>query len=794
LTHDSADTIISANGACPPQQDDSMAEAPPSEPLHNLPAAITPLIGREREIGDLRRLLTDEGVRLLTLTGPGGVGKTRLAIEAASTLGGAFGDGVRFVALAPVVSPGLVASTIARALGVREVGSALLVDRVKALLRERNQLLVVDNFEHVVEAAPLIADLLAACPRLAVLVTSRARLRLSGEREFPIAPLPLPASGDAVAAGSATETAAVRLFVERARALNPEFGLTGENAQAVVEICRRLDGLPLAIELAAARLKVLPPPALLARLEKRLPLLTDGGRDLPLRQQTMRAAIAWSYDLLTAEEQALFRRLAVFAGGCTLAAAEAVGADAGDPEIDVFEVMSSLVDQSLIQRVNLPDGDSRYRMLETIREFGLEQLEASGEAEATRCRLADWCSALAERSYDEIREPAQRRWLARLEAEHDNMRVVLAWALERRQAETAQRLAGNLARFWWFRGHLSEGRSWAERALRLDDRTLPAARTRALGTVGLLAAEQGDFQRAVEALTEAIAICRASGDVAQTTLVLWRLGMAVEGQGDHDRATALLEESLGLFGALDEPLWAALTRHSLGTVAYEQGDLGRAAALFDEALQAFRAFDNPWYTGVALASLARIARARGDYAGAAALYAESLTLRWERVGDKMGIAGSLRGLASIAALTGHAERAARLYGAAEALRESVGASVPRQHALSARALAKAKADLGEPAFAASWLAGRTMPLAEAVAEALAAPEGRPPMPANDVGLTARELEVLRLLPQGLTNREIGERLFVSQRTAAKHVENILAKLGVGSRVEAAAFAVAHGVV
>jgi ATP/maltotriose-dependent transcriptional regulator MalT len=448
-------------------------------------------------------------------------------------------------------------------------------------------------------------------------------------------------------------------------------------------------------------------------------------------------------------------------------------------------------------------------MLETIREFGLERLAASGEEEATRHRLADWCLALAEASYDEIKEPTQRHWLARLEAEHDNFRAVLAWALELGAAETAQRLVGELARFWWFRGHLTEGRSWAERALLLGDHSPAAVRAKALGTAGLLASAQGDNERASGALAESVAMCRALGDAPQTAVMLWRLGMSVMAQGDYHRATALLEESLGLCRALDDRLWAALVRHSLGVVAYEQDDTARAAADFDEALQEFRALDNPWYMGLALASLGRIARAQGDYPRAAALFTESLTLRWERVGDKMGIAGSLRGLASIAALSGHFEPAARLYGAVEAVHESVGvrlddaveavhesvgATVPRHHAPSAQAVARARAGLGGPAFAAAWAAGRALPLAAAVAEALAVPVGRTPKPTNDVGLTPREAEVLRMLPQGLTNREIGERLFVTERTAAKHVENILAKLGVGSRVEAAAFAVAHGVV
>jgi DNA-binding NarL/FixJ family response regulator len=328
----------------------------------------------------------------------------------------------------------------------------------------------------------------------------------------------------------------------------------------------------------------------------------------------------------------------------------------------------------------------------------------------------------------------------------------------------------------------------------MSEQTPAAARAKALGTAGLLASAQGDYERAVAALTESVSIWRNLGDAAETGVMLWRLGMATADLGDFDRATALLEESFASAQALGRRLWAALLRHSLGVVAYEQADTGRAAACFDEALDEFRALNNPWYTSVALGSLGKIARAQGDYARAAALYAESLTLQWERVGDKLGIAASLRGLASIAALTGRYERAVRLHSAAEALREAIGAPMPRHHALYEQAVATARAGLGEAWFAAAWAAGRALPLAEAIAEALAAPKETPPTPADDYGLTPRETEVLRLLPQGLTNRELGQRLFITERTAAKHVENILPKLGVGSRVEAAAFAVAHGLV
>jgi predicted ATPase/DNA-binding CsgD family transcriptional regulator len=783
-----------------------MSIAAPIDRFADMPLSRTPLIGREREVAEVTDLLCRDDVPLVTLTGAGGIGKTRLALQVASGLNDAFSDGVAFVSLATIRDPDLVPVAIARMLGVREIADRPLIELVRGFLHRKEVLLLLDNFEQVLGAAPTIADLITACPGLKVLVTSRARLHISGEHDFPVAPLRLPDARRPPPGVEVGDFPAVRLFVARARAVKHDFAVTITNAPTVAAICQRLDGLPLAIELATARLTVLPPDALLKRLEHRLPLLTGGARDGPDRQRTMRGTIASSHDALDAGDQALFRRLAVFVGGCTLEAVEAVTRVLGEGGPDILDGISSLVDTSLLEHVERPSGEPRYLMLETIREFALEQLDASGEGETVRQTHAAWCLTLARRALPAlILRSESASWLDRLEEEHDNLRAALAWAQEDGQTALSLQLTGAIWLFWYFHGHFSEGRRWLDRALdagRATDAPM-ALRVAPLTGAGTLAHYQGDDPRAIALLGESLAIARQVGDRWGAALALLVLGIGAAGQGAYDQAKAVLDESLSLSNAIGDEALGAIARFHLGVVAFGQGDASRAIARFEEAIAQFRETGSQWGTAVGLSYMGLVVGTEGETARAAALHGEGLVL-FRQTGTIEGIAFDLAGLATIAERYGRPESATRLFAAAETLDETIGAALSTRQALPAwpvykRSLAVARANLGEVTFAAAWAVGRTLSVEDAVAEALAVAAAPPPPATGNsrakpapYGLTPRERETLTLIAQGLTDPEIAQALFISIRTAESHASAVLTKLGVKTRAAAAALAARDG--
>jgi predicted ATPase/class 3 adenylate cyclase len=726
--------------------------------LNNLPIQPTLLLGREREVAEIADLLRREDVRLLTLTGTGGTGKTRLALQSAAELIDEFEDGVFFVALAPVSDPELVATTLAGALSVSESAGRALEEDLRDYLSDKELLLVLDNFEQVVDAAPLVGELLSGCPGLKVLVTSRISLRIYGEREYAVRPLELPDPGHLPPLEELRQYEAIRLFTERAHASNTHFSLTKENASAVAEICARLDGLPLAIELAAARIKLLSPQAMRSRIGNPLQFLTGGARDLPERQRTLRDAIAWSYTLLDKSEQALFARLSVFSAGCALEAVEAVHDAEGDLFIDVLESLSSLVDKSLLRQEQGVEGEPRFVMLETIREYARERLELSGNAREIRRLHAEYFLALAEHGASEQQESEEATWLERLDLEHDNMRAALSWTLQSEEAELGMRLAGALWQFWDMRGYYGEGRRWLEEALAKDGRA-SVARAKALEGVGWLADLQGDIDRAVAAAEEGLSLgARAKIQSSDRASFLRILGSAAYVSGDHEQATRLYEESLALSREARDERGVASSLLQLGNVSgdrgnheeaktfYEeglalsrrlddkallasalisvgaefllQGDHARGAMLNEEAAELYRERGNRGHLQYALDNLGWAALMRGDQQQAEGLHRESLALS-RQLGDKLVAAEALEGLACSASARGEAERVARLFGAAEALREAVGyRQEPREHALREPYLVAARPRLSKARWDAAWAEGRQLGFEEAIAYAL----------------------------------------------------------------------------
>ncbi len=873
----------------------------PTEPghtsTHNLPAQLTPLIGREQEVAASSTLLRRPEVRLLTFTGTGGIGKTSLALRVATDLLDDFPDGVCLVLLAPISDPDLVIPTIAQTLAIKEVAVQSPLASLRSHLQHKHLLLLLDNFEQVVVAAPVLTDLLESCPFLKLLVTSREVLRLRGEHEYPVPSLTVPELQQQASIKGLAQYAAVVLFLQRAQAVKPDFHLTDANASSIAAICTRLDGLPLALELAAARLKHLSVRAILARLEHRFQVLTHGPQDVHERQRTLRNTIQWSYDLLSVQEQRLFRRLSVFVGGCTLEAIEALYKMLDGESMYVFDGVTSLIDKSLLQQ-GKQDGEGgeepRYLMLETIREYGLEALTNNGEVEPTRHAHAEYYLVLAEEAELRLRGSQQAIWFDRVEREHGNLRAVLNWLLERgEEKESIERTLRLCGALWWFwEDHFKrEGQTFLEQALARSEGVAVALRAKALWAAGNLVGKLGDFDRgealckeslalfreigntagvgtavlhlgilsfyrgtfteARSQLEESLALLEEAGDKTGTGWSLFFLANAEICQGEYTKGYSHVEESLALFrelrdkravidslvllaeerlnsqgdatkarALLEEGL--ALSRElantdtakegkllgSLGEISLYQGNMALARSLLEESMTILQGEDMDELINKAwlLSQLAKIAAVQHDYTRARTLYEQSLAINRE-VFFRVNTPFYLEGLASVVAAQGEPTWAAQLWGAAEALRDTMGAPIPPVYRVDyERAVTSARDQLGDRAFATTWAEGRAMTPDQALAAKgqTMLPQQVPtepssPQPAKSAitypdGLTTREVEVLRLVAQGLTDAHIAEHLIISPRTVNTHLTSIYSKIQVSSRSGATRYAIEHKLV
>jgi non-specific serine/threonine protein kinase len=829
----------------------SMTQRQEASP-NNLPRPLNRLIGREQELREIKGLLPT--TYLLTLTGAGGCGKTRLALQlgrdASSTA--IFKDGVWWVELADLTDPELLPQQIASSLGIVEQVGRSLTDTLLDFLQPKELLLMLDNCEHLITAcAHLVERLLSTCPGLRILATSREALNVPGELVWLVPSLPLPQTSSRPPLEELMQYGAIQLFIECAAAVLPSFTLTQENAAVVLQICRRLDGIPLATELAAARVNVLSVEQIAARLDDAYRLLTGGRRTALPRQQTLRATMDWSYSLLSEQERNLFRRLSIFVGSFPLETAEAICSDEGIREGEILEVLAHLVDKSLVV-VEEREGEKRYRLLETIRQYSQERLWEAGEVARLQERHWTWYTGMVEQAGLDVLGPQQVIWFNRFESEHDNLRVALRNLLERGEAAIAARIGGGAFwHFWLYRGYLTEGRTILERILaQYAEQT--STRAWVLLNAGLSARFQGDPIRATILLEEGLALSRTLSEPQLIAYFLYSLGELRYSRGDYEQATPLYEECLPLLRELHDKvvLPLALSRWSetllaqgeyehsrvlceeslalaremgspdkiagsltdLATVLLEQGNDERVRALCEESLVIWQQLGHKAGCAHTLTILGRLALQQGDVERAARCYRESLLLRQE-TGGKEGIAAALEGLAKVAAVQGQARSAAQLYGTAEALRTAMGTPLPpTERASHEHAVAAVRADLDESAFAQAWAEGQTIELSQAMAAALEVPEQFTPPQAppaelasatlsqagasrmNRFGLTARELEVLQLVTLGLTDAQIAEKLVISPRTVEAHVRSLLSKLGVSSRTAATRFAIAHQLV